>query len=150
MQNFEELEEFDKLKTKVLKYVLYKKRTEQEVRTKFQEYAGSILDEVIEELKGNGYISDLEYINRAVNEFIALNNLSLKELKYKLFSKGLSKELIEDYIYEHKEELENYELKSANILYLKKQHLMEQENVLNYLRKKGYTENTIRSLNYNE
>ena len=31
------VEEFDKLKTKVLKYILFKKRTEQEVRQKFRE-----------------------------------------------------------------------------------------------------------------
>ena len=31
----QDIEEFDKLKTKVLKYILYKKRTEQEIRQKF-------------------------------------------------------------------------------------------------------------------
>ena len=30
------IEEFDAVKTKVLKYVLYKKRTEREVRQKFE------------------------------------------------------------------------------------------------------------------
>ena len=29
------IEEFDEQKTKILKYILYKKRTEQEIRTKF-------------------------------------------------------------------------------------------------------------------
>ena len=29
------VEEFDKVKTRVMKYVIYKKRTEQEVKTKF-------------------------------------------------------------------------------------------------------------------
>ena len=33
--SLEEFEKFDKMKSKVLKYVLYKKRTEQEVRQKF-------------------------------------------------------------------------------------------------------------------
>ena len=31
------VEEFDKEKTKVLRYILYKKRTENEVRTKFHD-----------------------------------------------------------------------------------------------------------------
>ena len=43
------VEEFDKLKTKVLKYILFKKRTEQEVRQKFREDSGEMLDDVIEE-----------------------------------------------------------------------------------------------------
>ena len=38
----EELEEFDKLKTKVLKYVLYKKRSEAEIRRKFSESSEKI------------------------------------------------------------------------------------------------------------
>ena len=41
------VEEFDKLKTKVLKYILFKKRTEQEVRQKFREDTGEMLDDVI-------------------------------------------------------------------------------------------------------
>ena len=45
------IEEFDKLKTKVLKYIMFKKRTEQEIRQKFKEDSGELLDEVIEELK---------------------------------------------------------------------------------------------------
>ena len=51
--------EFDKLKTKVLKYALYKKRSEAEIRRKFAENSGEMLDEVIENLKENGYINDL-------------------------------------------------------------------------------------------
>ena len=63
------VEEFDKLKTKVLKYILFKKRTEQEVRQKFREDSGEMLDDVIEELKELNYINDENYIQRAVNEF---------------------------------------------------------------------------------
>ena len=51
-----ELLEFDQLKTKVLKYVLYKKRTEQEVRKKFSSSQNANrLDDVIDNLKENGY-----------------------------------------------------------------------------------------------
>ena len=32
------IEEFDKIKTKVLKYILYKKRTKQEIKQKFINY----------------------------------------------------------------------------------------------------------------
>ena len=72
------VEEFDKLKTKVLKYILFKKRTEQEVRQKFREDSGEMLDDVIEELKELNYINDENYIQRAVNEFKNLKNMSIK------------------------------------------------------------------------
>ena len=76
------VEEFDKLKTKVLKYILFKKRTEQEVRQKFREDSGEMLDDVIEELKELNYINDENYIQRAVNEFKNLKNMSIKEIVF--------------------------------------------------------------------
>ena len=97
--SLEEFEKFDKMKSKVLKYVIYKKRTEQEVRQKFsKELEENILNDIIEELKENSYIDDWNYIERAVNEFINLKSLSIKEIKYKLYSKGVNNGLIEDYI----------------------------------------------------
>ena len=45
------VEEFDKLKTKVLKYIMYKKRTEREIRRRFTEEDSEMLDDVIEHLK---------------------------------------------------------------------------------------------------
>ena len=91
------VEEFDKLKTKVLKYILFKKRTEQEVRQKFREDSGEMLDDVIEELKELNYINDENYIQRAVNEFKNLKNMSIKEIQYKLMTKGLKKDIIDNY-----------------------------------------------------
>ena len=111
MLDLEELEKKDKLKTKVLKYIMYKKRTEQEVKQKFGDICEQeLLDEVIEELKENGYINDDNYIERAISEFINLKNLSLKEIKYKLLAKGLNKDLIDDYFYNNSEKMEEYEI----------------------------------------
>ena len=45
-------EEFDKEKTKVLKYILYKKRSEYEIRNKFSKsIEENLLDDIIEYLK---------------------------------------------------------------------------------------------------
>ena len=67
------LEEFDKAKTKILKYILYKKRTESEVRTKFSNVIEeNLLEDVIYYLKEAKYIDDKEYIEKIVNNFIAL------------------------------------------------------------------------------
>ena len=138
------LEEFDKEKTRILKYILYKKRSESEVRTKF---SGSIdenlLEDIIEYLKQAKYIDDKEYIRKTVNNFIALKNLSIKELKYKLLAKGLNKNDIEDYIYENKEELEEYEIKSISNIIYKKSTSMEQDEIRQYLLKKGYKSENI-------
>lgn len=139
----ENLEEYDALKTKVLKYVLYKKRTEAEVRQKFEQNAGNLLENVIEYLKQENYIDDKSYIEKSVNEFLALKNLSLKELTYKLYTKGISKNLIDDYVYENRESLVEYEIESARNLINKKSSIMELDEIKIYLLKKGYMKETI-------
>ena len=138
------IEKFDKLKTKVLKYIKKKKRTEQEVRNKFINLQGEILNEVIEELKDLNYINDKEYVNKAVKEFINLKNMSIKEIEYKLISKGINKELIDSYIYKNKEKLLDYEIQSAKNIINKKIQTMQTEEILNYLRKKRYMEESIK------
>ena len=148
-KEYNELEQIDKLKTKVLKYVLYKKRTEQEVRQKFRENSGNILDNVIEYLKKENYINDSLYIQKSVNEIQRLKNLSIKELKYKLLTKGLSANLIDEYIYNNKEKMLEYEIDSAKKIMLKKEMIMTKEDIFNQLRKKGYMEETIKIIGEN-
>ena len=139
------IEEFDQQKTKVLKYILFKKRTEQEVRNKFAKtMPEDLLNDIIDYLKEAKYINDVEYIEKAINNYKALKNLSIRELKYKLIAKGLDKDDIENYMYDNREELEEYEKKSAaNILY-KKQGSAEPEEIIQYLMKKGYKTENIR------
>ncbi len=138
-----ELEEFDSLKTKVLKYVLYKKRSEAEIRQKFLQNAGEMLDDVIDYLKENNYINDSEYIAKIINEFKRLKNMSIKEIEYKLMSKGLDKNKINDYICTNREDLLEYELNSARNIFIKKQQTMEKEDIILYLKKKGYLSEVI-------
>ena len=140
----DDLEEFDKLKSKVLKYTLYKKRSEAEIKRKFAEFSGEMLENVIEELKENKYIDDSIYIEKAVSEFQRLKNLSIKELEYKLLSKGINKQDIENYISKNKEELLKYEINSAKNIFLKKQAIMEKEEIIKYLNRKGYLSNSIK------
>ncbi len=133
------IEEFDKEKTRILKYILYKKRTEQEIRRKYsKEIEENLLEDIIEYLKEAKYINDNDYIERTINNFMILKNLSIKEIQYKLQAKGLTKNQIEDYFSENREELEEYEIKSAGNIIYKKSASMETEEIKQYLLKKGY------------
>jgi regulatory protein len=144
--SLEEFEKFDKMKSKVLKYVLYKKRTEQEVRQKFaKELEENILNDIIEELKENLYINDYNYIERAVSEFVNLKSLSIKEIRYKLYSKGIKSSLIDEYIDKNIDEMQEYEEKSACKIFNKKIQSMEEEEIKIFLMKKGYKEESIKS-----
>ena len=138
------IEEFDKEKTRVLKYIMFKKRTEQEIKIKFSKTIDeNMLEDIIEYLKEAGYINDEDYIDRAINEFIALKSLSLKEVKYKLLAKGLNKSLVEDYMYNHSDELEEYEVNSATRIAIKKSTSMDIDEIKQFLFKKGYRQESI-------
>ena len=132
-------EEFDEQKTKVMKYIVFKKRTENEVRQKFQnKIEKNILDDIIEYIKEAEYINDNEYIEKQVHDFMVLKTLSIKEIQYKLLSKGLDKNLIEDYINKNYETLKEYENNSRKKIIEKKTGLMDEEKLKQYLYKKGY------------
>ena len=144
-KNLAEAEEFDKLKSKVLKFVLYKKRTENEVKEKFAETIDeNKLEDIIEFLKENGYLSDRDYIERSIKEFQALKNLSIKEINYKLLQKKVNKNILDDYIYENRELLLEFEIKSAkNIIRKKLKSEEDLENVKKYLYNKGYMSESV-------
>ena len=136
------LEEFDKAKTKILRYILYKKRTENEVRTKFKnDIDEEMLEDAIEYLKEAKYIDDEDYIEKTINNFKILKKMSIMELKYKLQAKGLNKDLIEDYIYQNRDELIEYEINSAEKIILRKDQ--EKPEIVSYLMKKGYKRDNI-------
>jgi regulatory protein len=141
------IEEFDKEKTKVMNYIMYKKRTEYEVKNKFQNtIQKELLCDIISYIKEAGYLDDSDYVKRTVSEFIALKNLSSREIKYKLYTKGITKEIIEDYFYKNSDEIEEYERKSAQNIVIKKQNIMEKEDIEKYLLKKGYKEQIIKEV----
>ena len=136
--DFKKLKEFDKQKTKVFKYITYKKRTEQEVRKKFKgQIEDEMLDEIIEYLKEAKYLDDYDFIERQVREYMNLKTLSIKEIKYKLMTKGLDRKLIEQYIDKNYEELNEYEKRCAEKIKQKKSGSSEEE-IKQYLYRKGY------------
>lgn len=144
MENIEKIKEFEKCKLKVMNYIMYKKRSEYEVRNKFsQTIEQEMLNNIIEYLKEAGYINDSKYIKKTIDEFIALKNMSVKEIENKLYCKGINSNLIKDYMYEHKEELDEYELKSAKKIFFKKFNLLDKEEIKQYLLKKGYRSQII-------
>lgn len=135
------VEEFDREKTKILKYIMYKKRTEYEVRTKFKNQVDEdMLDDIIEYLKEAKYINDYEFIEKQVNEYMLLKTMSIKEIKYKLYGKGLDKKLIEKYIDENYERLQEYENKCIEKIKTKKSQTMDEQEIQQYLYRKGYKE----------
>lgn len=137
--NLEKLKEFDEQKTKVFKYITYKKRTEQEVRNKFRgQIEEQMLEEIIEYLKEAKYLDDYEFIEKQVREYMNLKTMSITEMKYKLTAKGLDRKLIEKYIDNNYEELQEYEQRCIEKIKSRKAGVMEEQELQQYLYRKGY------------
>ncbi len=141
------VEEFDLAKSKVMNYIMYKKRSEYEVKNKFQNtIQEDMLCDIIEYVKEAGYLNDNEYIQKTVNEYKALKNLSIYEIQYKLYQKGIKREDIEDYIASNYEQLNSYEINSIKNIVSKKEKSMTPEEIEMYLAKKGFKEENIKEV----
>ena len=137
--DIEKLKEFDIQKTKVFKYITYKKRTEQEVRNKFRgQIEEQMLEDIIDYLKEAKYLDDYEFIEKQVKEYMNLKTMSITEMKYKLAAKGLDRKLVERYIDNNYEELKEYEQRCIEKIRIKKSGTMEEQEIQQYLYKKGY------------
>ena len=139
----DEILELDKLKSKVFKFVTYKKRTSNEIRKKFENENQDMLEEIIEYFKAQNYINEEEYIERSINEFIALKSLSIKEITYKLVQKGVDLNVLEKYKCNNKEKLLEFEINSAKKLIVKNKGKKELEDIKKYLYQKGYMSESI-------
>lgn len=142
-EKFEEAEKVEKLRNKMLKYIVYKKRTEAEIRQKFSEEDENMVEDAIEYFKELNYINDMVYIERAVKEYMALKNMSIKELSYKICQKGVGKSLVDDYICQNKESMLKYEISSAKAIIIKKQSTLEEQEIKEFLFKKGYMSESV-------
>lgn len=130
------------IEDKLMKYVVFKKRTVSEVRQKCKmlKYEEETINEIIEYLKENDYLNDENYVERYIQNVMRLKNCSINEIKIDLLRRGIEDELIEKYI---SEELEEFETNSAQILAEKKVKTMEIEKVKKYLLNKGFSYSNV-------
>lgn len=130
---------------KLMKYVIFKRRTEKEVRQKCQklQYTEEYIEEIIEYLMENNYINDKLYVEKYIQNTIRLKTSSVYEIKIDLIRRGVNEEHIEEYLNKKILELEEYEKESAIKLAKKKSTNAEIEKIKKYLMSKGYKYDSI-------
>ncbi len=84
---------------KIMNYVLYQMRTEAEVRKKCKllKYEDDYVDEVIDYIKEAGYIDDIKYAKKYVENAFRLKHQSANELKISLLKKGIDEQIADEY-----------------------------------------------------
>lgn len=129
--------------SKLMKYVLFKKRTEHEVREKCKklDYTQEYTDEIIDYLKEAEYINDELYVKKYISNLIKLKKASVAEVKLDFMKRGIDFDMID---YDLLEELYEHEKESAVYLANKKYKAGDEiDKIKRYLGGKGYSYSNI-------
>lgn len=129
---------------KLMHYVLYKKRTENEVRRKCMQmhYSEEQTEEVIDYLKEAEYIQDDVYVEKYVKQLQKLKHVSANEIRMDLLRRGIASEKIDEVL--DTEEIQAFELESAKYIVEKKRKAgEEEEKIKKFLHNKGYSYENI-------
>lgn len=129
---------------KLVRYVLFKRRTESEVRNKCNQlkYEEDYIEQVIEYLKEAEYINDKTYVEKYINNVKKLKHSSINEMRIDLMRRGVDSDLIDEGLSD--EELEDFELESAIYLVNKRMKSGEDiEKTKKYLMNKGYSYSNV-------
>lgn len=132
------------LDDKLMKYVLFSRRTTAEVREKCKtlNFDEEYIEEVLEYLQENGYLDDDLYVSKYMKNVKKLKKKSVQEIRFDLLRRGIEESIIEKYI---DEELRVYEYMCA--IELAKKKYIENKDMLKtkkYLAGKGYPSEVIR------
>lgn len=129
---------------KLMRYVLFKRRTESEVRNKCRllKYEESYIEEIIDYLKEANYINDKVYVEKYIANVMVLKHSSKNEIRIDLMRRGVDSDFIDAFLEDEK--VEQFELESAIYLASKKRKAGDElEKIKKFLLNKGYSYTNI-------
>lgn len=129
---------------KIMRYVLFKKRTKEEVRKKCAtlKYEENYIEDMINYLEEAGYIDDNIYIQKYINDIKKLKHMSAMQIRNDLLRRGVDADLIDNILSD--EEISEYEYESAVYLLNKKIKAGDDiEKAKRFLLNKGYSYSNV-------
>lgn len=98
-------EEGTKAKNQALRYLGYRQRSEKEIidKLKKSEFSEDIIENTLLYLKEYNLIDDLEFANSFAKDKINLNNFGPERIKYELYRKGISNDIIQKVLEKNKD-----------------------------------------------
>jgi len=116
------------IKQKAFRLLGRRQHSSSELRRKLwnKDYKQKLIDEVIEDLKKNGYLDDKEFISAFVAEKSKTKNWSTKKIKSELFKRGVASKLIDETL---NERLKEDDFENAMKLAKKKYEVLLKRNL---------------------
>ena len=114
------------IKQRAFRLLGRRQHSSSELRRKLwnKDYEQKLIDEVIEDLKKNGYLNDKDFIRAFVAEKSKTKNWSSKKIKGELFKRGVASKLIDEMLSEQPTESD---LESAMKLAKKKYEVLSEK-----------------------
>lgn len=141
-----------------LRYLSYRPRSEKEIIEYLLEKSkrnsqldSKMIDSIVQKLKEYKFIDDREFLKFWFDQRTKYKKKPIKVVKFELIQKGVSKNLIEDYI----SQIENneFDLENAKSLAKKKMDFYRnlesnkrKEKVMNYLLRKGFSYDIVKKI----
>lgn len=140
----------EKLLDRVYRFLAIRNRSEKEVRDyllkKLQKYQSSspsieFVNEIVNQLKEEGLINDLEFIEWWVEQRSAFKPKGVYALKQELLQKGINKDLVDQYFQDcpqNESQLAEEALKKKIRLWQNLSSEKRKEKMINFLRRRGF------------
>ena len=134
----------DLLKEKALKFILYKMRSEKEVRQYLSTKEASLeeIDEIITYLYHYHYLDDLQYAEAYARDKLRFNPIGKIKLRYELSLKGVSSSIIEEVLSEVLDDETEAEI-ALNVLVKKRRINDDLYKKHRYLYTRGFSNSAI-------
>jgi regulatory protein len=145
-------EERRRAKEKALNYLSYRARSEKEIKDKLKkkEFPGTIIDEVISDLKRLNLVDDFEFASLWIKDRLEHKPKGERVLKLELLKKGIKKEIIqkalEEFYPSKTEEMEiALELvKKRERRYKDLDKMVAKRRLFNFLLRRGFSYEVVR------
>ena len=142
--------DIERAKLKAIKFVLGKFKTKMEVRKKLnKEFDNDIIDEVLNFLEKNSYVDDRNYAIYFIEDKQKLNGYGKNKIKSLLIQKGISKQIIDEFIFDEDNEFENalkMGVKKLNLLKNEENRFKKKQKIINYLAYRGFSFDIIQKV----
>lgn len=137
-----------------VRFISYRLRSKKEVRDRLikNRYSEAVILETIHNLEKNGYLNDELFAQTFTEEKLHLNHWSLNKIKYELYRKGISDEIIVsiyDNCLDHADYDNALKMTENKISFWKEKYQNSYQlknKIYQYLSSKGYQYSTIQDI----